>query len=526
MHHHQSTIAAPIANADAVCCGTARARLFPRGKEDRMISRRQFVRTMTVAGAGVVWSCSDRGVRAVSRLPASGRVAGSGPAILRSAGSHLNAELHVAASDAMLGGHPARLFAFNGQVPGPLLEARPGDDVTIRLNNDLGEPTNLHFHGLHIPPTGAADNIFLQVSAGESYTYRFVLPRNHPAGLFWIHPHLHGSVARQVSHGLAAPFVIRGEIDAIPEVAAAEEHILLLQDFELDRRGSVIEPSMPELMHGREGSTIAVGGAINPVIPIRQDGLLRLRLINASSSRFYRLRLEEHPLHLIGVDGGALGAVRTLDEILFLPGQRLDILIEGARAAGSFRLLNLPYDRGSGEMMGGGMGGMMGGRATPAAGHGETLATIEYRGRAERKWTVPERLGGAPAVLPAGTRPPRTFQLGQGMMMGRGMSFTINGQEFDANRIDAAPRLDSVEEWLYVNSTAMDHPMHLHTNPFQIVGDDGVPEAAWRDIMLVKAGQRAHFRVRFDDFAGKIVHHCHILDHEDQGMMATVEIQN
>jgi FtsP/CotA-like multicopper oxidase with cupredoxin domain len=486
-----------------------------------MINRREFVQTMTVAGAGIVCGFSDHDLQAASRQ----RAVGSGPTVFRSSDAQLTAVLRAAESDVLLGGSPARLFAFNGVVPGPLFEARPGDQVSIRLDNTLGETTNLHFHGLHVPPTGAADNIFLHVDTGDSLTYQFTIPNDHQAGLFWIHPHHHGSVARQVSRGLAAPFVIRGEIDAIPEVAAADEHILLVQDFELDQRGSVIEPPRSALMQGREGSIVTVGGAINPVIPIRQDGLLRLRLVNASSSRFYRLRLEEHPLHLIGVDGGALGSVRTLDEILFVPGQRVDVLIEGTRSEGSFRLLNLPYDRGAAGMMGGGLGGMMGGGSTSATGVAQTLATIEYRGRAERKWTVPERLGSAPAALPVSSLPLRTFQLGQGMMMGGGMSFTINGRQFDANRVDAAPRLGTVEEWMYVNFSAMDHPMHLHTNPFQIVGDDGVPEAAWRDVMLVKAGQRARFRVRFDDFAGKAVQHCHILDHEDQGMMATVEMQ-
>ena len=470
---------------------------------------------MTVAGAGlVVGSSWGGGLRAVSRQ----RAVGTTRSVFRSSGSHLNGELQVAEAETLIGGRPARLFAFNAQVPGPLFEARPGDDVTIRLNNGLAESTNLHFHGLHIPPDGAADNIFRHVNPGQSFQYEFTLPRDHPAGLFWIHPHVHGSVARQVSRGLAAPFVIRGEIDSLPEVAAAEEHILILQDFELDQRGSVIEPSTQEQMRGREGSIIAVGGAINPVISIRRDGLLRLRLVNASSSRFYRLRLEEHPLHLIGVDGGALDSVRTLDEVLFVPGQRVDILIEGTRTEGSFRLLNLPYDRGS-EMMG---GGMMGGRPTPATG-GQTLATIEYRGRSASKWTVPQRLGSVPAALPASILPSRTFQLGQGMMGGSG--FTINGREFDGNRTDAAPRLGTIEEWVYVNATMMDHPMHLHTNAFQIVGQDGVPEAAWRDVLLVKAGQQARFRVRFDDFAGKTVQHCHILDHEDRGMMGTVEMR-
>lgn len=490
------------------------------------MNRREFVRTISAGAAGFIWSCSDTPAQVSSRR----RGVGQGPAYFRSSNGRLTADLRTSAVDISISGRPASLFAFNGRIPGPLIEARAGDEITLNLGNALGEPTNLHFHGLHIPPTGAADNIFLQIADGQSMTYRFTLPKDHPAGLFWVHPHHHGSVARQVSRGLAAPFVIRGEIDAIPEVAAADEQILVLQDFELDRSGRVVEPSMAQLTHGREGSIITLGGAINPAIAIHQDGLLRLRLVNASVSRFYRLRLEDHPLHLIGVDGGALDAVRTVEEILFVPGQRLDILVEGTRTNGSYRLLNLPYDRGSMEMMGGGgMGGMMG-RSNPSAAAPQTLATIEYHERSARKWNVPERLGASPAPLPATSLPPRTFQLGQGMGMGmgmgRGMAFTINGRDFDANRIDASPRVGTVEEWVYANATAMDHPMHLHTNPFQIVGEDGVAETAWRDIVLVKARQRARFRVRFDDYAGKTVQHCHILDHEDNGMMATVEMQS
>ncbi|HSP35963.1 MAG TPA: multicopper oxidase domain-containing protein, partial [Thermoanaerobaculia bacterium] len=156
-----------------------------------------------------------------------------------------------------------------------------------------------------------------------------------------------------------------------------------------------------------------------------------------------------------------------------------------------------------------------------------TIATIEYRGRAEKKSNLPRVLGAGPAPLPASSLPERTFQLGQNMMMGmgRGMSFTINGREFEGARIDSAPRLSTVEDWVYINGTMMDHPMHLHTNPFQLVANDGSVEPAWRDVILVKAGQRARFRVRFDDYAGKTVQHCHILDHEDNGMMATVEMR-
>lgn len=489
-----------------------------------MIDRRSFVQTVSLTTAGLLLGCSGE-TRAVAE--ARRRAVPKGLPRFRSAGGRLNAEVRASEETVMLGNRPARLFAFNTQVPGPLLEARAGDEVTLRFTNDLAEPTNLHFHGMHIPPTGSADNIFLHVPSGEAFTYEFTLPGNHEAGLFWFHPHLHGSVARQVSRGLAAPFVIRGDVDDVPEVTAADEHFLMLQDFELDASGRVIEPSLPQLMPGREGSLITAGGAINPVIPIRQDGLLRLRLVNASVARFYRLQLEQHPLHIIGVDGGPLREALTVDDIVFVPGQRLDLLIEGARPGGSFRLFNLPYDRGGMQMMGGGgMGGMMGGGSSGTNATPQTIATIEYRGRAEKRATVPRTLGVGPASLPASSLPERTFQLGQSMMgMGRDMSFTINGREFEARRIDTAPRLGTVEDWVYINATTMDHPMHLHTNSFRSIAGDGSLEPGWRDVILVKAGHRARFRVRFEDFAGKTVQHCHILDHEDNGMMATVEMQ-
>ena len=481
-----------------------------------MIDRRQFVRTAAAAAAGAVaLTCSDGVAQSSSRRRAVGR----GQPVFRSSAGALRAEVRAARTQVSLGGRTASLYTFNGSVPGPRFEARAGDSVTLRLDNALGEPTNLHYHGLHIPPTGAADNIFLHMRDGESFTYQFSIPATHPAGLFWVHPHLHGTVARQVSRGLAMPFVIRGEVDAVPEIAAAEEHILVLQDFELDSNGNPVEPSMPDQMMGREGTVVTLGGAVSPVIGIRQGGLVRLRLINGSVSRHYRLALQDHPLHIIGVDGGSLGAVRTVDEVLFAPGERLDILIEGRRGEGSFRLLNLPYDRGSMGMMGG-MGRSGAQRTT------ETLATVQYRGASERTWTLPSSLPGAVEPLPPTSLPQRVFRLGMGMgMMMGGMTFTINGREFEANRIDSAPRLGTVEEWVYVNDTPMDHPMHLHTNSFQVIGSDGTPERAWRDIIKVGARQQARFRVRFEDFAGKAVQHCHILDHEDQGMMGTVEMR-
>lgn len=442
--------------------------------------------------------------------------------------------LTAAAQQVDLAGRQAQLYTFNGRVPGPVMELRPGDDVRLRLHNQLPEATNLHFHGLHVPPVGTADNIFLQVPTGEVVDYAFRIPADHAAGLFWVHPHLHGLVAQQVSLGLAAPFIIRGELDSIPEVAAAHEHLLILQDFELRANGRPADPGMSAMMLGREGSLVTVSGQQRPQYNIEQDGLLRLRVLNASVSRFYRLALEEHPLHIIATDGGALSTTHTVDELVMAPGERRDILIHGTREPGAYRLMNLPYDRGSMGMMGGtgmmeggvgltgGMPGMRGRRAEIAT----QLATLIYSGRASGGLAVPDRLFDVPALPPASTR--RSFELGDGMSMrpgGMGMRFAINGREFDHDRIDTRVRLGTPEEWEYVNTTTMDHPMHIHTNPIQIVGADGQSERAWRDIVVVKARSSVRFRTTFKDFAGKTVQHCHILDHEDRGMMATVLIE-
>lgn len=474
------------------------------------MTRREFVALGLVAGAGAA------GVTAFSRRASDPIAFGRLQERFVSAGGVLSVELTASEQWVDLAGRQARLYAFNGRVPGPVLEARPGDDVQVRLRNTLREPTNLHFHGLHLSPNGTADNIFVEIPEGEEFNYGFRLPPNHPPGFFWIHPHVHGLVAHQVSLGLAMPFIVRGGLDSIPEVAASREHFLILQDFELDGAGRPVNPGMSASMMGREGSLVTVSGQRQQQYVIEQDGLMRLRFLNASASRFYRLRLDDHPLHIIATDGGAIAAPQTVDELVLAPGERRDVLVQGRAVTGSYRLMNLPYDRGSAGMMGGGTS------ATEIE-----LARFVYQGRAERRRTIPQTLVQVPALPPATVR--RTFELSDAMGMipgrGMGMRFRINGREFDANRIDTSVRLGSVEEWEFVNTTTMDHPMHIHTNSFQVVGADGQPERAWRDVVVVKARSRARVRIAFADFAGKSVQHCHILDHEDLGMMGTILIE-
>ncbi len=409
-----------------------------------------------------------------------------------------------------VGGRYGRLYAFNGQIPGPVIEAYPGDEVKIALLNRLPETTNLHFHGLHVPSTGNADNVMLRVPPQETLNYSFTLPSDHPAGTFWYHPHVHGSAARQVSRGLAGVFIVRGEIDQLPEIQGAPESVLVLQDFDLDAQGEPLEPGIMEKISGREGRLITVSGRVSPRINIQSGGWIRLRIVNASSSRIYRMQIEEHPFYVIGTDGGFLTQPAIQNEILLAPGERIDVMLKGDRPPGDYHLQSLPYNRGS---MGMGMAGMVLQQSAVS------LATLQYEGQAEFSWNLPSKLADIDPLPRASVR--RQFQLGSAM----GMSFSINGRTFSEDRVDTRAVLGAIEDWEFLNPTGMDHPMHIHTNPFQLLRNDGSAIPAWKDTVLVPARSGVAVRTMFRDFEGISMYHCHILDHEDLGMMAALEIK-
>ena len=471
---------------------------------------------------------------AKNRSIANGFSAAATAPIYVSQNGLLAVDLTAASGPVRVANRTANLLSFNGQSPGPRLEARPGDTVRIRLHNQLDQPTNLHYHGLHITPQDTGDNVFLSVAPGAAFTYEFVIPANHPAGTFWYHPHHHGHVAEQLFGGLAGLFIVRGELDEIPEVQAAQEEFIVLKDFEINRAGNLSTPNPMELMMGREGSLVTVNGQVNPGLSLPQGGLLRLRLLNASVSRFYRLQLEGHSFQLIATDGGPVAFPIELQELLLAPGERAEVLIQGNQAPGTYRLLNLPYNRGGMGMMGGGMGGMMGGGhgmggmmhgGDRPAGDAQPLATLTYHG-AVAALPLPQQLGTV-ETLP---EPTVTRRIELSMTMGHGMNmeFWFNGQPYDEKRIDIEAKLGTVEDWELVNvdPDRMDHPFHLHVNPFQVISRNGQPEPyrAWKDTVLVKGGETVRIRVPFRTFAGKTVYHCHILDHEDLGMMGNIQM--
>ena len=483
-------------------------------------NRRQFI-ALGAAGTGAAlvgsWLRRDISDRSVTSAPVN-----SAP-VYQSSNGLLELDLEASERSVSLGDRQAYLLTYNGQIPAPRLEARSGDRVRIHFTNNLEQPTNIHYHGLHIPITGNADNVFLKIEPGEKLTYEFQIPDNHPSGTFWYHPHLHGLVAEQLFGGLAGLFIVRGELDEIPELKAAQEEFLVLQDFSIDDRGRRSDSAHMSLMMGREGDVIAVNGQVNPNLNLPEGGLLRLRILNASPSRFYRLALEDHAFYHIATDGNSLNNPVEVNEVLLTPGQRADILVKGEKESGQYRLLNLPYDRGSMGMMG---GGMMGGRGMMGSNSGEpiALASVNYAAAVD-SLALPTKLNSVSTLSEPQTV--RRFELNHGMTPGVGMAFLINGEYYQGDRIHTQVKLNTVEDWELINTGVMDHPFHIHGNAFQVISRNGQPESllAWRDTVLVKRGQTVRIRIPFNDFAGKTVYHCHVLDHEDLGMMGNLAIE-
>ena len=485
------------------------------------LSRRQFI-ALVVGGVGIAIAGNWLHKKTISSQPVLQSSFNPTP-VYQSSDGLLELDLSARERLVDLAGQPASLLTYNGQIPAPRLEAKPGDKVRIHFTNNLQQPTNIHYHGLHIPITGNADNVFLIIKPGKKLTYEFQIPASHPSGTFWYHPHLHGLVAEQLFGGLAGLFIVRGELDEISELQAAQEEFLVLQDFSLDREGRRWDSAHMSLMMGREGNVIAVNGQVNPSIAIPEGGLLRLRILNASPSRFYRLALEDHSFYQIATDGNSLSEPIEVAELLLTPGQRADVLVKGDQESGQYRLLNLPYDRGSMGMMGGGMmGGCMMGRNN--CDEPITLATVNYESAVE-SLALPTKLAPISALPESQTV--RSFELNHGMSPAMGMAFLINGEPYSHDLIHTQVKLNTIEDWELINTGVMDHPFHIHGNAFQVISRNGQPESllAWRDTVLVKRGETVRIRIPFRDFAGKTVYHCHVLDHEDLGMMGNLLIE-
>lgn len=412
--------------------------------------------------------------------------------------------LRPAMSPVSVGGQPYRALVFNGHYDAPLIRTRPGGTVEITLDNQMDEKTNLHFHGMTVTPLDSGDSIFREVEPHQQGLYRFRLPPDHSPGAYWYHSHFHGGAQRQVESGVAGPILVDGVLDPFPELKGIRERVLVLRNFQKTATGKVasaIITSAPSIR--------TVNGQADPVIDIQPGETQLWHLLNISANQYFRVRVNGQEVQVLSRDGNTVNKRVMTPELLIGPSARFSVLVVGP-AAGDHAV----------ELAAGNTG---------AAGDqykGARIATLRSAGAAVTTRTVTR---GYPVLEDLSIGPVahvRQFAFQDSPTDGD--AFMINGERFDPRRVNTTVKLGDVEEWRLYNPSQELHQFHIHQTDFQVVAinDKPVPFTGYRDTVFIPARGSITLRIPFRDpvMLGKFVYHCHILEHEDGGMMQVIQV--
>ena len=417
-------------------------------------------------------------------------------------------------------------LGINGPYLGPTIRCRVGDRVRIRVKNNLGEPTTLHWHGLHIPARfdGGPHQV---IGPGTTWEPSFVIKQK--ASLCWYHSHLVEQTGEQVLRGLAGLFLIADEESDALHLSSeygVDDIPLIIQDRRFHPDGSFEYMStMGDAEAGFEGDVILVNGTVDPYFELRRRHT-RLRILNASNSRIYMLgRGDGADILVIGADGSLLEHPARMKRVMLAPAERIELLID-MQPGEKVILMSYPPIAGAGNS-----GLKMRGAQTD----GGAFPIVELRaGRLEAAdRPVPKQLIRVPSWTPAQAVRTRTFTLDMATMSLRRRPLPdmdgpmgINGRSMDMKRIDVRVPLGSVEIWQIENTTTLPHPFHIHDIQFRILDRDGKPpqpyEQGLKDTVLVESGSKVRVIAEFADYADPVhpyMFHCHNLEHEDAGMM-------
>ena len=392
-------------------------------------------------------------------------------------------------------GAATETVAYNGQsILGPTVRWTSGDAVAMHVTNDLDEPTTTHWHGAEVPAEDDGGP-HSRLEPGTTWTADFEIIQ--PAATLWYHPHLMGSSAEQVFLGGAGMIIVDDDNPAagdLPQTYGIDDIPVILQDREFTADGQ-LKFEINDRGTGDLNPDLTVNGTFDPytVVPA---GPVRLRLLNGSQARFYELSVDNGSMVKIASDGGYLESPVTLQTLAMGPGDRAEIIVDTSDGPTSLidstfgRVLELRTDT-----------------SLPTAEHPPAqLATIER-------------------ITDDMIDRDRTFVLDE-----VGDGWGINGVQMDMARVDQTIEFGSTERWTL---TARDgfHTFHTHQTMFQILEINGRPpqpeDSGWEDNVTVNEGDEVIIAARFDSYTNPDIpymFHCHILDHEETGMMGQFQV--
>jgi FtsP/CotA-like multicopper oxidase with cupredoxin domain len=485
------------------------------------------------------------------------------PESIHSENGVLNADLVVKYADVTLNDKVVRLRTYNGTLFGPSFVIQPGDVMKIRNLNRLPEnhdgdhaeteadgyvaphgfnTINLHTHGLNVDPEGNSDNVLLLIEPGYFVPFEFAIPDDHPTGLFWYHPHRHGATAVHLGSAMAGNIIITGDGDlgAIPEIAAAKELEMIFSEIPLAQVDDHYEvPDQPLDIFNAVTEIFSINGlAVHeiervspfgapwtaakkqqelPEIRISPGEVQRWKMTHAGIDQFLNLTIVSEdesggdtiPLHMVAYDGITLPEVDTEDAIFIAAANRAEFLVQGPSSPGRYIFKSIPNEHQDPLEI--------------------PLAVVIVEGE-PMDMALPNALNPPVDRLPdiADDEITRRRVISFDVVDGPRSpvpDFKVNNRFFDGDRVDQTMFLDTAEEWVLTTDLRMSHPFHIHVNWFQVTQINGVDvEPRWQDTVAIPKGGTVTIRHRFQRFSGKIVLHCHILAHEDLGMMALLEI--
>ena len=429
-------------------------------------------------------------------------------------------QLHLTVAEGsreFLPGKQTPTAGVNGPFLGPTLRLRRGEDVDLIVQNNLDEMTTMHWHGMHVPAR-MDGTPHQKIAPGESWTASFQVDQQ--AAPLWYHPHPHGNTGRHVYRGVTGLMWIDDDnSDALdlPKTYGVDDIPLVIQDRLFDDDGAFRFAVNQGAVYG---NTMLINGTWSPFLQV-EARRIRFRLLNGSNARIYYIGFDDSRVfHQIATDGGFLETPLQTNRVILAPGERAEILVDFSDGA-EVVLKSYP-EAGLLETIESFFGGI-------GTGNLQLLKIVpQPANRASH--TLPERLNTISRIDASHAAKTRPMVLGGpvqgGGPAGPGVGPPINGKIMDMERIDEVVRLGEIEIWEVSNPGGQAHPFHVHLVQFQILDRNGQPptgaEIGWKDTVLVPAGDTVRIIMPFERYADPEVpymYHCHIMEHEDAGMM-------
>ncbi len=421
-------------------------------------------------------------------------------------------------------------MGINGAILGPTLIINKGDNLNINVTNNLGQPTTIHWHGMHISASndGGPHTI---IDPATTWNPQFTVMNN--AATMWYHPHLDEFTDEHVSKGIAGMIIIRDTEEAalaLPRTYGVDDIPMVVQTKDFDANNQIVN-------HSNSDDTVMVNATIDPIVDVPAQ-MVRFRILNGSTQRVFNFGLSNGAsFYHIATDGGLLEAPNTVTRLQLAPGERGEILVDLSGMQGqaiSIKSFASEFPNGIFGAATPGMGsGLTLNNYSPNAINGADFNILQLNIVAQTAnpiTAVPSTLTTITPFVEANADQTRTFDLapitgGQNQLNG---DFTINGVSMNMNTINVTIPLNNTEVWTVQNNSGIGHPFHVHDIQYQILSINGnttIPENAqgWQDTYLVSGGGGSmKIITKFTDFADDTIpymYHCHMLNHEDGGMM-------